>query len=267
MAVVVPWLQPPDFIGAARSGAQIGLSEADMHQQAAEHAAELALKRDQLSAEMSHLASENQARREQQNAALELRREVLKQQGLLGSERNQNQADALTARTELEKTRLNKPTFANTGSGLFERDPVTGAWNAVPGTSKPAKEPLVKIATGVDESGKSILENIPASQALKALQGSGYAGWSKNPHNQAALAYVNGITPQPTETATNQPSAAEALKSPASAGYSSLGAGGAINPTDVPLPDSGSQFKKGQRAVQNGVTYEFDGQNWNEVNQ
>jgi len=134
MPTIVPWLQPPDFIGAARAGAELGLSEAQMHQQAAEHAADLALKRDELSASMSQAASAQRSHQEQQQAALALREEALKQQGLLGQGRLQQESDEASARNELEKA---KPIFANTGGGLMQLDPVTKQWNLVPGSVKP----------------------------------------------------------------------------------------------------------------------------------
>lgn len=141
---IVPWIQSPDFVGAARAGSEIGLSEAKMHQQAAQHAADLALRRDELSARMSQEASERAQQQKQAEAALALRESDLKMRGLLGQGRLDNQAEAISARDALERS---KPLFANTGGGLMQFNPDSKTWNKIEGTQRPPAQRFESVPT------------------------------------------------------------------------------------------------------------------------
>lgn len=107
MPAIAPWLQPTDFIGAMKSGADIGLSEAQMQQQAEQHAAELALRRDELSARMSEEQAQRQQTQGQENAASALRAAALKQAGILGTGRLANEVDRTQGLLDTADTRNN----------------------------------------------------------------------------------------------------------------------------------------------------------------
>ena len=104
-AFVAPWLQPPDFLGASEAGTRLGLQQQEMLRQSQEHADQLAataaLERDRLAAS----ANENAQQQRQFAAAQALKEAQMKQAGLLGSERVQNQADSVSAAAELDKSR------------------------------------------------------------------------------------------------------------------------------------------------------------------
>jgi hypothetical protein len=160
MAIIADWLRPPDFIGAARAGASIGLSQAEMHQRAAEHAAELALKRDELSASMSRAAAEREQAGKENDAAMALKQSALQQAGLLGGERikadrdiadikSNNAADALRYRQGVADNRNLNRNFQN----LFKERTANDYW----GVGKYAADEKQRIAD----------EKLSAAEALK----------------------------------------------------------------------------------------------------
>jgi len=106
MAYSAPWLTPPDFLGASESGTRLGLQQQEMLRQSQEHAEQLAataaLEHDRLAAS----ANENAQQQRQFNAAQALKEAQMKQAGLLGGERIQNQADAISAASGLDKARV-----------------------------------------------------------------------------------------------------------------------------------------------------------------
>jgi hypothetical protein len=93
-AFVPPWIIPVDALAAARAGsaagdaqAQLGLSREQLAQSAEQHAAELALQRDDMMARTQEQGRALQARQQQQSAADALRQQSINQQGLLGQGR------------------------------------------------------------------------------------------------------------------------------------------------------------------------------------
>ena len=109
-AFVPSWLNPPDFLGASESGARLGLTRAQMLEQAQEHAdslsASAALERDRLASENARASAAQAENQKQFTAAQALKEAQLKQGGLLGSQRIQNQADAISAAAGLDAARI-----------------------------------------------------------------------------------------------------------------------------------------------------------------
>jgi hypothetical protein len=141
MPYVPPWIQQPDFIGAANAGAHIGLSAQEMQRQSDQHAAELALRADELAARMGQ---ENASRAQEQNqfeAGNALREAAQRNSFLLGQQENQNTATRNAAVAELDREKVNqlkdRGIFVNSGNGIFEKNPVTGKWSNVPGSTRP----------------------------------------------------------------------------------------------------------------------------------
>ena len=122
-----PWTQAPDYLGASESGARLGLSQQEMQRQSDQHAAELALRADELSARMGQAAAERDQQQKQFDAGNALRTAALQQQGMLGTQRNQNIADRITAAQALQKSRQD---FLERNSNLnrnFETQKLTDA--------------------------------------------------------------------------------------------------------------------------------------------
>lgn len=142
MVFIPSWENPPDFLGASEAGARLNLSRQQILEQANEHAESLAAESALAHDRLSQQAAQRTQQVNQENAANALRTAALKQQGLLGFQRLQNESNSTSARDSLEKAKTdaltNKPVFANTGNGLFTIDPVTKQWTKVPGTSRPA---------------------------------------------------------------------------------------------------------------------------------
>lgn len=91
---VAPWIVPVDALAAARAGsaagdaqAQLGLSREQLAQSAEQHAAELALQRDDMMARAQEQGRVLQAGQQQQSAADALRQQAINQQGVLGQGR------------------------------------------------------------------------------------------------------------------------------------------------------------------------------------
>jgi hypothetical protein len=89
-----PWIIPVDALSAARAGsaagdaqAQLGLSREQLAQSAEQHAAELALQRDDMMARTQAQGQAIQQRQRQQSAADELRQQAINQAGVLGQGR------------------------------------------------------------------------------------------------------------------------------------------------------------------------------------
>lgn len=150
MSVIAPWLSPQDFIGASSAGSRAGLSMLQMIQDAKDKAAALALQRDELASRGDQQNADRAQRGSEEAAANALRYAQLKQEGVLGTQKLQNQATALdqregnlTAREALDNAKAEalqrqKPIFSNTGGGLMQYDEATGKWNLVPSSSKAA---------------------------------------------------------------------------------------------------------------------------------
>lgn len=73
MATVAPWLIPPDFVGAMRAGAQLGLEQRQQDIAQSEAADRLRLAYDQLASEEQQRARETQSRMDLAKASLALR--------------------------------------------------------------------------------------------------------------------------------------------------------------------------------------------------
>ena len=91
---VAPWIIPVDALAAARAGsaagdaqAQLGLSREQLAQSAEQHAAELALQRDDMMARTQEQGRALQVQQQQQSAADALRQQSINQQGVLGQGR------------------------------------------------------------------------------------------------------------------------------------------------------------------------------------
>ncbi len=119
MAVIAPWLQPPDFVGAASSGYRLGLSRQEMLERADEHAAEIALQAEALRQKNSEQAANRAQDQSQFSAGQSLRQEALRQQGLLGSERIGNEQAKISSADELNQARIS----------ALQRKPVVDAIN------------------------------------------------------------------------------------------------------------------------------------------
>lgn len=144
---IAPWTIPPDFIGAANAGAHIGLSQQEMQRQADQHAAELALRADELAARTAGANADRTQQQNQFDAGNALRETAQRSAFLLGQERNQNTASKDSAIAELNQGKLDelrkRGIFVNSGNGIFEKDPETGKWSNVPGSTRPP--PLVPV--------------------------------------------------------------------------------------------------------------------------
>jgi hypothetical protein len=103
MAVIAPWLEPPNFLEASKSGAALAQQRRDMLERAAEHAAQIGLEHDRLGVESSIRAGALKQHNDQVNAAIALRQAALKQAGLLGQERIDNRAGEDSAIEGLKK--------------------------------------------------------------------------------------------------------------------------------------------------------------------
>jgi hypothetical protein len=156
-----------------------------MLEQADEHAAQMAVERDRIGAESAARGQALQQEQQNQSAALALRQQALKQAGILGTDRNQNQSNAFSARQSLEEANRKKPTLINTGNGLFKFDPATGRIEKVPGTTKPQTELVPTYIPPVDAKEANIT---PASSG------------SWNPFNWGAGAHP-AITNSPASDA------------------------------------------------------------------
>lgn len=91
---IAPWLQLPNFVGAAEAGsqqqdthAQLALQQQKQQQDAAQQGAELALRRDEMMLNAQHQADALRAQQEQTKAVQALHQQQLAQQLGLGQER------------------------------------------------------------------------------------------------------------------------------------------------------------------------------------
>lgn len=112
--VIAPWLTPPNFLAASEAGARTGLSQQEMIRQSEEHAAELALRADELAAHSGQAAAALGQQQQQEQAGNDLKRLALSNDLILGQQHNQNEAakvasdkPAMDARTELDLARAN----------------------------------------------------------------------------------------------------------------------------------------------------------------
>jgi hypothetical protein len=181
-------LQPPDFIGAASAGSRAGLSMLQMIQDAKDKAAALALQRSEIASRAESEGANRAQRGSEDAAANALNYAQLKQQGILGTQKLQNQATALdqregnlTAREALDNAKAEslqrqKPIFSNTGGGLMQFDENSGKWGLVPGSSKAAprqSEGTVKVPMNPAHPEQGSIDvpiNSPAYQKWNALK-------------------------------------------------------------------------------------------------
>lgn len=134
---------------AIEQGTRLGLSRKQMLQEAAQKAAELNLQASRLQQEGGEENANRAERQSNESAANALRTAALKQAGVLGTQKLDNQAlalgqrgDALDAREALDQAKAealqrHKPIFSNTGGGLMQFNEDTGQWQKVAGSSKP----------------------------------------------------------------------------------------------------------------------------------
>jgi hypothetical protein len=107
LGTIPPWLQPPNFLGAMREGAELGLSQRRQDTEESQTADRLKLAYQQLGAKERMAAAATQARQAQAQAALELRRNFLDlaMRGAAERERHNRalEGHARTAVSELQK--------------------------------------------------------------------------------------------------------------------------------------------------------------------
>jgi hypothetical protein len=163
---VAPWLEPPNWLSAIESGLRAGEAVAAARQRG---------RRTVTEAGVTGGNSELDFRKQAQQAANQIQQQRLAMQAILGQQRNQNQADAITARKALDDARAaadaSKSSVFNTGGGLMQRDPVTGEWKLVPGSSKPQNLGTAKVPVDPNDP-NSASYDVPMSSPL-------YQNWAK----------------------------------------------------------------------------------------
>jgi len=118
MPFVPDWIKAPDVLGAAEAGTRLGLTRAQMLEQADEHAAQIAVERDRIAAESAARGQALHQERENQSAALALRQQALKQAGLFGQGRLDNQTDAMQEKAHHDAA--NELFQADRGKQIFQ---------------------------------------------------------------------------------------------------------------------------------------------------
>lgn len=259
MAQIASWLLPTDVLGAIQGGARIGLSREQMIQDAKDKAAALALQRSELAARGDQENADRAQRGSEEAAANALRYAQLKQEGVLGGQRLQNQATALdqregnlTAREALDNAKAEalqrqKPIFSNTGGGLMQYDEATGKWNLVPSSSKPAprqNEGSVKVPLDEKDPTKGSIDvpiNSPLYQKWAGLKSTVTTNSPAIPaHKNSPFMGIpflpNGSTAAvPADVTTNNPpSLSQFMRSSKNFGDDGSAAA-ALNPPSSPL--------------------------------
>lgn len=253
-----PWLVPPDFIGAANAGAHIGLTQQEMQRQAEQHAAELALRADELAARTGQANAERAQQQNQFEAGNALRDAAQKNSFLLGQERNQNQANAIqnlgeynmsrSALDEAKAKALERGDWLNAVNGnlrttaLQNLPDLMSAHPELTKTEILSRFPMLK-ANDVPNPVKPVVEKpapaFPAdvqSQLFKQLLANSQGGTNVD---QA----ISGLHRFMSPTAQDDTQAADALQAPTAAPTT------LPNPTassPLPLPNSKSELVPGE---------------------
>ena len=256
------------------------LRRAAAQQQGQEFQAGQSLQRDKLVADTALTARQQQQGAQRQAAADELRQAQLLQASLLGQGRlaaenarignedafhqgdldNQSAANAL--RQKAQDWKENHPTeTASDFATVKDKDSGT----------------TIKVPTKNYADYVAALEKWQASAPPETIKVPGKM-WGQNDVPNPALAVYLKSKPKITDfLQTGQPSAAAGLTPPTDGtGTSGLPdlTGVPVPSTPTPLPNTPATstattptFTKGEQVKQGGVVYEFDGQNWNPVNQ
>lgn len=251
MAVIAPWLQPPNFMGAAEAGARLGLSRDEMLQQAAQHAAQLDVERQRINAETA-LRNQTLAQRNQNaQAALALREAAIRQAGILGAGRLSNQQESIDSAAALRKAQ--EEALQQKGQNLLE-DRKNKEFDKEMGWFRKNDADAAKAKALKDRA-----DNTAAAAALRYSQPT--AGMRdlifKNSLGEggtnfdAGFAALNKYTGQPTATATTPgPSdAGLSLQTPSPAGM------GLPDLTGTPAPATSSK----SFTDKTGTTYIYTG--------
>lgn len=284
MPTIAPWLNPPNFLQAAEAGARIGQSQAQIateamlkREQMAQAAGEAA---GQLGLGYARIGSENQraaADRAESDARMALMQgrysDLNNQAGerqKLGEERLASLDTQRSAANDLKNRSLELATNRaavsqdqrNQMIALSERRLAQAPGNAAEKRQQAMIEADAAIAAINDPTWASnpaqVLQKYPAAANHPII---------KNFFNNQNLIQREQNRPLPPADVTTFQGANEIkYKVPQATAAGALGtnAVGALpaRPAAAPVQQ---QFRAGDQAVQNGITYEFDGQNWNPV--
>lgn len=275
------WLRPTDVLGAIESGARIGLSAAAQRQQADEARNRLGLGYAELgersSESQQRLAEEEKfklaqmamAQANQQRGNYESDRDYLNRLATLGIQR---------ARLETEQSKLGVPRIVHSGTDVFTLDPLSGELTkAITGQSKlagiklnPFDAERLKIAGSKVSKATTPEEGQAAQSAFDALQKeleskylpstSGTETAAPTPPNP-----FGGPIPLDAGSLMGTPFQLPTGGAPQFTPDVLAGATGQPPPSSTYEPQGG--YKPGTRAVQDGKTYEFDGKDWNPINE
>ena len=135
------------------------------------------------------------------------------------------------------------------GVGLYRYDQDNQDWSLVPGSTPPPKPKYGTVRYPAEDS-KQAVPGKSAVPAWSLLNPKTWLNGAGSPAVPAAAAIAaHPAYSMPFALPPDTQSAAAALQAPAGTGT-----------TNAP-----PTFTKGEQVSQNGVTYEYDGQNWNEV--
>lgn len=205
-AYVPPWLEvtPQTWLDAMKSGAQLGLSRAEMEQQAREKQQELALQQSRIGQAGALQGERIGAQNERADAANALREAAMRQQGLLGSERIQNTQDAASARDALEQAKQSGPRILRgPGGSVLQIDPTTGAVKQLQAgmPAKAAPDDFIGFEKTDPTSGLKMSEKI-GRQDYQAYQ-SALNDWNKKKAGAVVPGRLWGTNPDPNFEANN----------------------------------------------------------------
>lgn len=253
MMAVPNWVRPTDALGAIQAGSQAGLAVRAANQRDAEMAqrAQLAMLEEQRRQEQAaeqlryHYDALAQAQALAQ-ADDEMKREAFeenKKQNAADILIKQNNSDALAkyregvlrnqeARNKEADARLRRP-YHDTGHGFYQYDPAS---NAI----KPLME-FPEKKSAIPRLSLPLDPDVPEAGRLSALANDPLINriFGTNSPPGTGTNYVSSVAPMPT------------LRSQSA-------------PVDE-SPEPSQEFKKGTRVRQGGTVYEFDGENWIEV--
>jgi len=284
MPTIAPWLNPPNFLQAAEAGARIGQAQAQM-------ATEAMLKREQLKQAQQEAAGQlglGYARLSTENKQAEAARAQANARLALQAGRYSDLNQQAGQRQQLGEERLASLDTQRSASNDLKNRSLELATNRA-ATSEDQRNQMIALSErrlaqapgNVQE--KREQAKIEADSAIAAMND---PGWAANPaqvlqkypaaanhpiiknfFNNQNLIQREQNRPLPLADVTTFQGANEIkYKVPQATAAGALGtnAVGAlpVRPAAAPVQQ---QFKAGDQAVQNGITYEFDGQNWNPV--
>lgn len=254
MPFFAPWTAAPDFLGASEAGAGLNLTRQQMLERAQEHqeqlAASAALEHDRLSQQNAGLIAGQQ----QDNAANALKAAALKQQGILGTQKLQNESGSTNARDALEKAKTdaitkqqgitsNLKTIAiQAAAQLKAQNPAISNAEIISRFPMLENKDIPESPRAAPRSLKEALEFTPTMQNLIFKGALGSGGTNYDNAVDTLNRYRGQFQPQsdsaPTPDNSTPPTAADALTPPSPQPSQTL---------LPPLPESGrSNFSGGQ---------------------